>query len=145
MWHTTGIIQTSQAFCIYMDTLGLQLYMAHSPCFCLPLQVSLCLPFLLTWNPPSCDRIRPPRSQVACKLTPPLSQTFTRTLPFQIPRTPTAQCLTTTTSGTIRRLLSGTINMQNHITCLITNKNHTLYRSPLLGSEQRARGWFCLL
>jgi hypothetical protein len=26
-------------------------------------------PFLLTWNPPSCDRIRPPRSQVACKLT----------------------------------------------------------------------------
>ncbi len=27
-------------------------------------------PFLLTWNPPSCDRIRPPRSQVACKLTP---------------------------------------------------------------------------
>jgi hypothetical protein len=36
--------------------------------FCLP----LCSPFsplLLTWNPPCCDRIRPPRSQVACKLT----------------------------------------------------------------------------
>jgi hypothetical protein len=52
------------------------MYMAHSPCFfpspCwLPLP-SLCSPFnplLLTWNPPSCDRIRPPRSQVACKLT----------------------------------------------------------------------------
>ena len=26
-------------------------------------------PLLLTWNPPSCDRNRPPRSQVACKLT----------------------------------------------------------------------------
>jgi hypothetical protein len=29
-------------------------------------------PFLLTWNPPSCDKIRPPRSQVACKLTSPV-------------------------------------------------------------------------
>jgi hypothetical protein len=28
-------------------------------------------PLLLTWNPPSCDRIRPPWSQVACKLTSP--------------------------------------------------------------------------
>jgi hypothetical protein len=27
-------------------------------------------PLQLTWNPPCCDRIRPPRSQVACKLTP---------------------------------------------------------------------------
>jgi hypothetical protein len=27
----------------------------------------------LTWNPPGCDRIRPPRSQVACKLTSPFS------------------------------------------------------------------------
>ncbi len=34
----------------------------------------LCSPFyppLLTWNPPCCDRIRPPRSQVARKLTSP--------------------------------------------------------------------------
>ncbi len=29
------------------------------------------LPFLLTWNPPCCDRIRPPSSQVARKLTSP--------------------------------------------------------------------------
>ncbi len=43
-----------------------QLYMAHSPCFNFPLLISL----LLTWNPPSCDRNRPPQSQVACKLTP---------------------------------------------------------------------------
>ncbi len=27
-------------------------------------------PFPLTWNPPSCDRIRPPLSWVARKLTP---------------------------------------------------------------------------
>ncbi len=40
---------------------------------------------------------------------PPLSQPFTQTLPLQIPRTPTAQRLTKTTSGIIRRLLSGTI------------------------------------
>jgi hypothetical protein len=31
----------------------------------------LCSPFPLTWNPPCCDRIRPPRSQVARKLTSP--------------------------------------------------------------------------
>jgi hypothetical protein len=37
-------------------------------------------PFLLTWNPPSCDRIRPPQSQVACKLTTPVP-TPTPTLP----------------------------------------------------------------
>jgi hypothetical protein len=46
--------------------------------FLLPLLIPLCLPLLpfhpllLTWNPPSCDRIRPPRSQVACKLTSPV-------------------------------------------------------------------------
>ncbi len=37
-------------------------------------------PLLLTWNPPSCDRICPPRSQVACKLTS-LVPPFTQTLP----------------------------------------------------------------
>ncbi len=47
--------------------------MAHSPCLYLPLLLPLSsplYPLLLTWNPPSCDRNRPPRSQVACKLTP---------------------------------------------------------------------------
>jgi hypothetical protein len=69
-----------------------------------PLLAPLCSPFnplLLTWNPPSCDRIRPPRSQVACKLTSPvptLSPT-PPTLPLQIPSTPVAQRLTKTTSG----------------------------------------------
>ncbi len=80
-----------------------------SPCW-LPFAFPLCSPFeplLLTWNPPSCDRIRPPPSQVACKLTsldPPSPQPS----PFQIPRTPITPRLTKTTSGTIRHLLSGT-------------------------------------
>jgi hypothetical protein len=41
-----------------------------SPCW-FPLSSPLYSP-LLTWNPPSCDRNRPPQSQVACKLTPPV-------------------------------------------------------------------------
>jgi hypothetical protein len=76
-------------------------------------------PLLLTWNPPSCDRNRPPRSQVACKLTL-LAPPFTQTLPLQIPRTPTAQRLTKATSGIIRLLLSGTVNnekMGNNLSC----------------------------
>jgi hypothetical protein len=54
--------------------------------------VSLSNPLLLTWNPPSCDRIRPPRSQVACKLTSPVPP-FTQTLPppnSQNPNLPSA-------------------------------------------------------
>jgi hypothetical protein len=76
--YTTGIIQTSQAFHIYTDKgNNLQCTIIHgaSPCFYLPLLTLLCSPFnpfLLTWNPPSCDRIRPPRSQVACELTSPV-------------------------------------------------------------------------
>ncbi len=58
--------------------------------------------------PSSCDRNRPPQSQVACKLTP-FAPPFTQPNPsLQIPRTPTAQRLTKTTSGIFRLLLSGT-------------------------------------
>ncbi len=83
-----------------------------SPCrFILPPLLSpLCSPFnplSLTWNPPSCDRIRPPRSQVACKLTP-LDPPPPQPFPFQIPGTPNTPRLTKTTSGTTRHLLSGT-------------------------------------
>ncbi len=74
----------------------------------------LLYPFLLTWNPPSCDRNRPPRSQFACKLTS-LAPPITQPSPLQIPRTPTAQRLTKTTSGTIRLLLSGTLHIVHHI------------------------------
>ncbi len=78
----------------------------------LPLLNPLCLPFVFPSTylaPSSCDRNRPPPSQVACKLTlfaPPFTQL---SHPLQIPRTPTAQRLTMTTSGIFRLLLSGTI------------------------------------
>ncbi len=52
--------------------------------------------------PSNCDRNRPPPSQVACKLTlfaPPFTQL---SHPFQLPRTPTTQRLTTTTLGLLR-------------------------------------------
>ncbi len=70
-----------------------------------PLAVSLLLPFvpLSTYlAPSSCDRNRPPPSQVACKLTlfaPPFTHL---SHPFQLPRTPTTQRLTTTTLGPLR-------------------------------------------
>jgi hypothetical protein len=77
------------------------IYMAHSPCFSSPLPNPLLLPFpippLLTWNPPSCDRIRPPRSQVACKLTSPFTTLFLIPPPLQIPGTQVIQRLTKTT------------------------------------------------
>ncbi len=50
------------------------MYLTHSPCLLSPLASSPCYPFQspsLTWNPPSCDRIRPPWSPFACKLTSP--------------------------------------------------------------------------
>ncbi len=90
------------------------IYMAHSPCFLSPLTNSPLLPFaplsnpsLLTSNPPCCDRIRPPRSQVACKLTSSFSP-FPQPSPFQIPRTQVIKRLTKTTLR-IRHLLSGTV------------------------------------
>jgi hypothetical protein len=47
------------------------MYMAYFPLLPFALLCSPLLPFLLTWNPPCCDRIYPPRSQVARKLTSP--------------------------------------------------------------------------
>ncbi len=77
-----------------------------------PFSVSPCSPccfFLLPFvplstylAPSSCDRNRPPPSQVACKLTlfaPPFTQL---SHPSQLPRTPSAQRLTTTTLGPFR-------------------------------------------
>jgi hypothetical protein len=66
--------------------------------FLSPLADSLLLPFLppstylLTWNPPSCDRIRPPRSQVACELTSTFPTLFPNPPPskFPEPRSPSA-------------------------------------------------------
>jgi hypothetical protein len=39
---------------------------------CLPLRIPLYDSLPLTWNPPCCDRIRPPRSPIACKLNSPI-------------------------------------------------------------------------
>jgi hypothetical protein len=65
------------------------IYMAHSPClFYLPLLIPfapLSNPFLLTWNPPSCDRICPPWSQVACKLTSPFPTLSPNPPPSKLP------------------------------------------------------------
>ncbi len=113
--YTTGIIHTSQSFHIYTDTgNNLQCIIIHgaSPCFNLPLLTLLCsplLPFLLTWNPPSCDRIHPPRSQVACELASPFPPFFPTPPPSKFPGPLVAQRLTKTTSGPVRRLLSGTL------------------------------------
>ncbi len=86
--------------------------MAQSPCFLLPLLIPFCplsLFPLLTWNSPSCDRIRPPRSQVTRKLTSPFStlSPFPIPSPLQIPSTQVNKRLTMMTSR-IRLLLSGT-------------------------------------
>ncbi len=47
----------------------LQRIIVNPLAFCSPLSLLPICPSLLTWNPPGCDRIRPPRSQVARKLT----------------------------------------------------------------------------
>jgi hypothetical protein len=68
---------------------------------CCPSLLPFALPFTYL-APSSCDRNRPPSSQVACKLTlfaPPFTQLFH---PFQLPRTPIVQRLTTTTLGLLR-------------------------------------------
>ena len=85
--------------------------MAHSPYFYLPMPVPLSpplYPLLLTWNPLGCDGIRPPRSQVACKLTLPCPTPLTQPSPSKFPEPQLTQRLTKTTSGIFRILLSGT-------------------------------------
>ncbi len=103
--------------------------MAHFPLLCSPLLVPLCSPFVspfyLLGTLQLCQD-RPPQSQVACKLTP-IALPFTQpTPPFQIPRIPTAQRLTKTTSGTFRLLLSGTLlyitNRKRQLRPIITHK-----------------------
>jgi hypothetical protein len=74
------------------------------PLLCSPLLV----PFYLLGTLQLCQD-RPPQSQVPCKLTPTAPPFTQPTPPLQIPRIPTAQRLTKTTSGIFRLLLSGTL------------------------------------
>jgi hypothetical protein len=77
-WHhsnVTGIQYVHEHITVYLQSIPLAFY--------LPLLIPLCSPLLspvLTWNPLWCDRICPPLSQVACKLTSPFS-----TLPHPSP------------------------------------------------------------
>ncbi len=65
--HTTGIIHHFSHSDMYTNTnYSIQLHMANSPCYKFPLLI----PFSTYLAPSSCDRNRPPRSQVACKLNP---------------------------------------------------------------------------
>jgi hypothetical protein len=89
-------------------------------------------PPLLTWNPPSCDRIRPPQSQVACKLTP-RYLTLSPNPPPPNSQNPITQRLTKTTSRWIRRLLSGTKLMENGI--------EDNMRVPVGEMEVSRKGW----
>ncbi len=65
--YTTGIFQSLQTFQYIHER---DMNNVHGIFSFIPLCSPL-LPSLLTWNPPCCDRIRPPRSQVARKLTSP--------------------------------------------------------------------------
>jgi hypothetical protein len=108
----TNVIQTFNHSVAH--TIHLHIYMAHFPLLPSPLAGFPLLPFVFLSTylaPSSCDRNRPPPSQVACKLTP-FAPPFTQlTHPLQIPRTPPAPRLTMTTSGIFRLLLSGTGRM----------------------------------
>jgi hypothetical protein len=59
-----------------------------------PLLATLCLPFVSPSTylaPSSCDRNRPPRSQVACKLTP-FAPPFTQLSPPPLPNPQNPNC-----------------------------------------------------
>ncbi len=90
--------------------------MAHSHLLFLPLTVVPLHPFVSPFvlpstylAPSSCDRNRPPPSQVTCKLTPFAPPFLQLTHPSQIPRTPPALRLTMTTSGIFWLLVSRTL------------------------------------
>ncbi len=105
-----------------------------SPCFSLPLLAPLCSPFVSPSTylaPSSCDRNRPPQSQVACKLTPSAPPFTQPTPPLRIPRTPTAQRLTKTTSRIFRLLLTGTLTIIQLEICSLSLRRWLLAVVPL--------------
>jgi hypothetical protein len=111
-------------------TIQLRIYMAHFPLLFSSLAgfplLPLCVPLVFPSTylaPSSCDRNRPPPSQVACKLTlfgppvPPLGPP-----PPRCPDPPPAPRRTMTTSGIFRLLLSGTIYIYIYIYIFIYGK-----------------------
>ncbi len=71
-WMEMGIVVKIH---VPIQRVTIYIYTWHIPlALNLPLPLPLpspLFPLLLTWNPPSCERNHPPRSQVACKLTHP--------------------------------------------------------------------------
>ena len=102
--HGGNIVQRSVILYIHITFA----YIHGAVSFALSSPCSPLYPFSTYLAPPSCDRNCPPPSQVACKLTlfaPPFTQL---SRPFQLPRTPTAQRLTTTTLGLLRSTMRNT-------------------------------------
>jgi hypothetical protein len=97
-----SIILNAHIMVTYIHGVALSLLSPQPFCpRCYPFSLPFVLPFTYL-APSSCDRNRPPSYQVACRLTlsaPPFTQSAH---PFQIPRTPIAQRLTTTTLGPLR-------------------------------------------
>jgi hypothetical protein len=81
----------------FAHTTQIHIYTAYTwrtPICSLPLAVAPLHPFVPPFTylaPSSCDRNRPPPSQVACKLTPLAPPFSPLTHPSQIPRTPPAR------------------------------------------------------
>jgi hypothetical protein len=112
----------------------------------LPLLIPL-IPFSnppsLTWNLPCCDRIRPPWSQVACKLTSPFS-TLSPTLPPPNSQNPDYQRLTRTTLR-IWHLLSGTVSInrirkKQHVPSYNFPSYNNLYNNVLVVMSRSSMG-----
>ncbi len=89
MYTIANVIQAFNHSVAHM--IQIHIYMAQSPLFPLPLLAPPLLPFCSPFvspstylAPSSCDRNRPPQSQVACKLTP-FAPPFTPPLPHPNP------------------------------------------------------------
>ncbi len=83
----------------HSDITGIHMYTSRVIVHCRTIPLLFAFPSLhspllpirlpsLTWNPPCCDRIRPPRSQVACKLISPFPSPCSYTPHSKIPTPP---------------------------------------------------------
>jgi hypothetical protein len=122
--HDNIIIQAFSYSCTHI--MFTYIYMAHFPLLPLLSPSFPLVPLSTYLAPSSCDRNRPPPSQVACKLTlfaPPFTQL---SHPFQLPRIPTAQRLTMTTLGLFRSCYAEQFHFQpkkSHGTVPLSERN----------------------